>query len=432
MEDLEDRMLLYSATGGSWTHPDRITYSIVPDGTSIGGTSSALYSTFNSQSPSWHAAIQQAAAVWEQVANINLVEVSDNGAALGAGSYQQGDPNNGDIRISAIPLAPGTLASAFLPPAFNGGPDAGDIIFNSSQNWSSSGYDVQTVAIHELGHALGMGHSAITAADMYSSYTAVKQSLNSDDVSGIQSIYSTRQPDAWTATYSNTTKANAADITSQLGSNGQATLTNLDIVGSSTANWFKVTVPSSTTGNFTVTMQSTNLSELSPRVQVYNAAGTSLGYSTAPNTYGSTVSLTLTGVTAGTTYYVKAMAANSGATGAGDYGLQLNFGSGSMSAITPPSTQVANQADVGGGSLNELALDPTTGLDLIAIGSVTGAGDNMTIASAKIRHKSEAEAHGNGLDDGNELARWLVLASGDNDNVPTIQVTKSQPRGPRS
>ena len=29
-------MLLYSTTGGKWTYPVRITYSIVPDGTSIG------------------------------------------------------------------------------------------------------------------------------------------------------------------------------------------------------------------------------------------------------------------------------------------------------------------------------------------------------------------------------------------------------------
>ena len=37
IECLEDRILLYSTTGDVWTYGSRITYSFIPDGTSVGG-----------------------------------------------------------------------------------------------------------------------------------------------------------------------------------------------------------------------------------------------------------------------------------------------------------------------------------------------------------------------------------------------------------
>ena len=49
VEGLEDRVLLYSTTGGQWTYPVEITYSIIPDGTSIGGIPSNLQQVLSSQ-----------------------------------------------------------------------------------------------------------------------------------------------------------------------------------------------------------------------------------------------------------------------------------------------------------------------------------------------------------------------------------------------
>ena len=136
--------------------------------------------------------------MWEAVAGINLVQVADDGSPIGTAGNQQGDPRFGDIRIGGMAQSGGQLAFAFVPPPFNGGTDAGDIFFNTSQWWQTNGttYDLETVAIHELGHALGMGHSAIATADMYASYGGTKQALTSDDTTGIQSIYGTRPPDA--------------------------------------------------------------------------------------------------------------------------------------------------------------------------------------------------------------------------------------------
>ena len=82
LENLEDRLLLYSTYGGTWAYGSRITYSFMPDGTSVGGTPSVLFQTMNAKFPTatWETAIQKAAAVWQAVANINLAQVSDNGS----------------------------------------------------------------------------------------------------------------------------------------------------------------------------------------------------------------------------------------------------------------------------------------------------------------------------------------------------------------
>jgi hypothetical protein len=289
LDGLEDRLLLYATTGGAWSQPARVTFSFVPDGTSIGGPTSALYSSLNAQHPGWQTVFQQAAAVWEAVANVNLVLVGDNGVATGVGSYVQGDPNNGDIRISATPQGTGALAFTFLPPPLNGYPEAGDIVFNSSQNWTTTtGYDLLTVAIHEFGHALGLGHSEITTADMYAYYNGFKTYLTADDVAGAQAIYGPRQmTPISTATVTNatnyTSKATALDITSLLNpTTGQVTLNNLDITSAYSGNWFQVTAPASTTGSMNVVMQSIGLSELSPRVQIID--GSTGGSPTSPST----------------------------------------------------------------------------------------------------------------------------------------------------
>ena len=362
MEGLESRELL-SATpvnGGQWTYGSRITYSFVPDGTSIGGVSSNMFSTLNSSVGSnWQASIQKAAALWEAVANINLAQVSDNGMAFGASGNQQGDSNVGDIRFSMIPQSGSTIAFAMLPPPINGGTDAGDIVFNSNVTFGSGGYDLTTVALHEFGHALGMDHSSTMSDVMYAYYNGTNQSVSSDDASGIDTLYGAYPSDS----VSNSTSATATPIT--LNSNGTATLPIESLAGPTDVDWFSVYAPSGTTGTLTVTMQTSNLSSAAPRVVIYASNGTTgLAQGTAPNVFGTTVTAT-TSVTAGTKYYIKALPAS--VTGAyGNYGLLLTFTSSTPTPVTPPSTTVAAQPDVGGGSLSEQGSNDPTLLQRVA------------------------------------------------------------------
>ena len=51
--------------------------------------------------------------------------------------------------------------------------------------------DLQSVVLHELGHALGLGHASDPASVMFASYTSttLKRALQPDDIAGLKSIY---------------------------------------------------------------------------------------------------------------------------------------------------------------------------------------------------------------------------------------------------
>ncbi|MDR3635772.1 MAG: matrixin family metalloprotease [Isosphaeraceae bacterium] len=386
VEGLEDRFLLYAATGDVWTYPIRVTYSFMPDGTSIGGVSSNLFSTLNaySSTATWEGLFAKAAASWENVANVNLVQVSDDGSPSDSGSYQQGAPNFGDIRIGAMPLAGGLLAETFMPPQANGGSDAGDIILNSNVNWSpSTGYDLLTVALHELGHTMSLGESSVTTAVMYQYYEGVRQTLTSDDIAGVDSAFGAR------VAGTNTSYTTATPVT--FNGADQAVVTGVQVASATNQNWYSVVVPSGTSGTLSVTMQSSNLSSLEPRLTLYNSALQGLAQASA-TTYGGTVTVTLTGVTAGQTYYVRATANTSGVGSAGAYGLNVNAGTGTMAAIAPPNTAVTIQLDQSAGMQNmntKGSLSHPVGLvpvDYVEHGHTSARGHKLAPSGRALHH----------------------------------------------
>jgi hypothetical protein len=326
LETMEDRLLLYATEGGHFVYPS-ITYSFMPDGTSIGGVPSNLFQTLDAvtSTANWQAQFEKAAAVWQRVADVNLALVPDDGAPFGSGSYQQGDPGMGDIRIGAMAQAGGVLATTMLPPPLNGGSLSGDIIFNSSQPWHvGSNFDIETVAIHEIGHALGMGHSGIASADMYAYYQNVRQTLDPDDVAGIQSIW-----DAVPSTDAsgNATLATASDMWYLYAAKDdpQAVIGGQSISNGTDRHYYRVFVPWNTTGQMTVTMQSVNAGSLTPAVDLLDANGNVLSQASAPSN-GTTASLTWS-VSPGQVYYIRTAAAAGGIGSSGTYGLGVNFGS---------------------------------------------------------------------------------------------------------
>jgi hypothetical protein len=350
-------MLLYSTLGAQWTYSSRVTYSFMPDGTDVGGTPSALFQTLNAVAPTatWEGAIEQAAALWENAANINLAPVPDGGESVGTNGDQQDDPRFGDIRIGAIPLPYNVLAETFVPPPINGGTAAGDILFNSSAtvNWGVNNgfaYDVMSVAAHEFGHALGLGDSSVQGAVMYGAYQGITQSLSSDDVAGIRAIYGAPQYDVYNQNGKhNGSFLTASNITPDINGQGQITLPNLDLAFVPQAEWFAVTVPASTTGQMTVTVQSSNLSSLCPGLMIYNNYVQLISDVGSSNPGGGTVSLTLN-VQPGQKYYLKVVPGTYGQDGTiGACGLLVNFGSQTQSPIPPPNTVVPDQPDQGGG-----------------------------------------------------------------------------------
>ena len=401
-ESLEDRLLLYATTGGSWSHPERISYSIVPDGTSIGGTPSTLVQSMLSKYGNWDwlNGIRQSAAAWQAAAKVNLSFSSwDNGAPLSSDGYQQGDSHFGDIRIGGAPLAAGVLALCYATPPYNGGTLAGDIVFNINQPWNST-FDITTVAVHEFGHALGLDHSGLTSAVMYAVYNQTKTSLTSDDVLGVQAIYGAPAQDVFDAANSNNAFTSASPINGTLDSQGKATVYPLDLTGVE-QDWYSVVAPASTTGTLTATIQSTNISSLSPRLWICKSPGPNqiqiLASNVAADSYGATISASVNNVVPGETYYVRAAGATSyGADGQGSYVLQVNFGSGSQTAFNP-NTVVLAQPNQAGGSYNTFlaesigvgpgpASDENADADneLIRLGTLEGQGDLLMIGDLEM------------------------------------------------
>ena len=269
-------------------------------------------------------------------------------------------------------LGSGVLGETFLPPPFNGSTNAGDMFLNSTASWQiNTDYDLETVAIHEFGHALGLGESQITTACMYAYYNGMKQSLTTDDISGIQSIWGTPQPDQFNGNgLSNSNSTNPTNITPYIGSNGQIAIPNLRLLAANKPEWFTVTVPTNTTGTMVVTEQATNLSMLSPMLYVYTTGLSPLGSASSqqtPTVYGSTVSVSVSGVQAGQTYLIRAAGYSAGDP-TGTFGLKVNFGSQTQPPISPPNTVVPQQPDQGGGGQQ-------THSQLISIGRISGLGN---------------------------------------------------------
>jgi hypothetical protein len=83
----------------------------------------------------------------------------------------------------------GMLAHTFYPVPANPEPIAGDVHLDADENWSVGGaVDIFSVALHEIGHALGLGHSDNPNAVMYPYYRR-QTGLSGDDIAGIQSLY---------------------------------------------------------------------------------------------------------------------------------------------------------------------------------------------------------------------------------------------------
>jgi hypothetical protein len=106
-------------------------------------------------------------------------------------------------------------ATTFLIDTVNGEIVESDIFFNSSFSWSTADagvtgrFDVQSIAVHEIGHLLGLSHSALGETELVGSGRRViaaeavmfpiafsagnisDRTLKADDLAGISDIYGT-------------------------------------------------------------------------------------------------------------------------------------------------------------------------------------------------------------------------------------------------
>ncbi|XP_073145273.1 metalloendoproteinase 2-MMP [Henckelia pumila] len=127
---------------------------------------------------------------WSEVTTLTFVQITsfrqaDIKIGFFSGDHGDGEPFDGIL---------GTLAHAFAP-------TVGRLHLDNDENWVIDGnffnasplsaVDLESVAVHEIGHLLGLGHSSVEEAIMYPSIPSGvrKVELANDDITGIQVLY---------------------------------------------------------------------------------------------------------------------------------------------------------------------------------------------------------------------------------------------------
>ncbi|MGF1447285.1 MAG: DUF4214 domain-containing protein [Pikeienuella sp.] len=161
-----------------------VTWSLTSGGLPlIGGAPGLSVSPEDAYDFDVEAIAQNAFAQWSAVADIEFVQVEDDGVPLTA-------PSVSDIRIShGDALALGALGYAFFP-------EVGEVVMDANLEGLEVNFEAETteelytaVLIHEIGHTLGLEHTPVFTAVMAAGNFLTPTELQPDDINRIQAVY---------------------------------------------------------------------------------------------------------------------------------------------------------------------------------------------------------------------------------------------------
>jgi predicted Zn-dependent protease len=324
VEPLEGRDV--PATFGiPWSNSVHLTISFAPDGTSAAGLTSGLAAALDAQMPRdvWRATILRAAQTWTNAANLNIGVVVDSGDAFATPGATQADGRFGDIRFGGFPMAGDALGEAVPPDPVLSGTLAGDVFFNTSVAFTPE--KLYSVALHEIGHALGMAPSANPHSVMFNQF-AVRTALAPADVVAIRGLYAGRTADPAEGILGNAAFVRSTLIPQTPRYDGETPLVAYGtLAGRVDVDGFVFRNLSDNSGPVTVRLLTAGISLVQPRLSVFDAAGRLIGRVTATGLEGDAVQFTVPQTVPGRVYYVKVDAAPFSTNRVGRYGLAITF-----------------------------------------------------------------------------------------------------------
>ncbi len=307
---------------GSWFSPSRLSISFAPDGTPVGRSTSKLYETFADMlsAAELEQTIISAFETWARHSNVNVGVMADSGDPFGTGGPSQGDLRFGDIRVGAVPMAGDVFAVAVPHNEMLSGTWAGDILFNSEAKFADANA-IFTVALHEAGHVLGLGHSDNPLSVMHP--TTQNSTLHTTDILAIQDLYGVRALDQYDqGNDRNDTMGDGVRIRNTGSVDGRIPLVVFgDIEGAADVDYFYLRPQSDYTGAVTFRVVSSAISTLNPTMQLFDENGTLLDQTSGSGHRGNDLSLTLPSVDPTLNYYVRLSATDGQPHDVGSYAL---------------------------------------------------------------------------------------------------------------